>query len=412
MSFSVLQRFRRTVKRMVERFRFSNLRYEVLSFAASVPGRVLGRTGLDCARWLRSRSDKFVLVIDHCYGGGSRRYRDERVEKLIERGDGLVLIEPDPLFGLFRISLMCDSGQVSIRWATFRMVRRLLSELHFELLVFNNAVAFRRVLGVVGMIRDLVVGGGVGRFEFLVHDYYSACPSWALIDGCGSYCGVPHISQCRECLPRNKYAAIPGQDIYAWRAAWGGLLSCADEIRFFSESSLLILRKAYPFISSKNISIVPHVSTGATLRPVTLARSERLVVGVVGSLSWHKGSGVVRDLAEYIRAESIPISIVVIGTVDVSLPSDVCFVAGGYQRHQLPGLLEKHGIGVAFFSSICPETYSYVVDELMEMGVPVLAFDIGAPPERLAKYAKSKILSSTAPADIVAGALELWHVSQ
>ena len=63
-----------------------------------------------------------------------------------------------------------------------------------------------------------------------------------------------------------------------------------------------------------------------------------------------------------------------------------CTVLGRYRREDMPAIVEKYGINVAFFASICPETFSYTVQELMMMGLPVVCFDIGAPSERVRAY--------------------------
>jgi glycosyltransferase involved in cell wall biosynthesis len=44
------------------------------------------------------------------------------------------------------------------------------------------------------------------------------------------------------------------------------------------------------------------------------------------------------------------------------------------------------------FPSIGPETFSYVCEELMQLEVPLAVYDIGAPPERVARYRRGLIL--------------------
>jgi hypothetical protein len=42
--------------------------------------------------------------------------------------------------------------------------------------------------------------------------------------------------------------------------------------------------------------------------------------------------------------------------------------------------------------SIWPETYSYVTTELMRLNVPVACFNLGAPPERVARYPLGRVI--------------------
>jgi len=58
-------------------------------------------------------------------------------------------------------------------------------------------------------------------------------------------------------------------------------------------------------------------------------------------------------------------------------------VTGPYDREDLPELVERHGINLFLFPSTWPETFSYVVSEMKSLGLPIVAFDLGAPAERL-----------------------------
>jgi glycosyltransferase involved in cell wall biosynthesis len=58
-------------------------------------------------------------------------------------------------------------------------------------------------------------------------------------------------------------------------------------------------------------------------------------------------------------------------------------IYGYYRAGSLPALLRRDAVDVALFLSIWPETYALVVDECLLASVPVVAFDIGAPAERL-----------------------------
>jgi len=64
-------------------------------------------------------------------------------------------------------------------------------------------------------------------------------------------------------------------------------------------------------------------------------------------------------------------------------------------------LLEDNGVNVILFPSIWPETFSYVVQEMIELGYPVASFNLGAPAERLQKYDKGVLLSSMNPEIVV-----------
>jgi glycosyltransferase involved in cell wall biosynthesis len=66
-------------------------------------------------------------------------------------------------------------------------------------------------------------------------------------------------------------------------------------------------------------------------------------------------------------------------------------VTGAYKHEDLVGLIEANKINLAFFPSICPETFSYVTEEMIRLELPVVAFDLGAPGERLRGYRKGRL---------------------
>ena len=57
--------------------------------------------------------------------------------------------------------------------------------------------------------------------------------------------------------------------------------------------------------------------------------------------------------------------------------------------------------------SIWPETFCYVAEELIRLGMPVAAFDLGAPAERLRDYPAGLVLTSREPA-LILGQLEAF----
>ena len=69
-------------------------------------------------------------------------------------------------------------------------------------------------------------------------------------------------------------------------------------------------------------------------------------------------------------------------------------VTGRYMRSELPDLVEHYGVDMVWFPSIWPETFSYVTEEVMDMGLPIACFDIGAPAERVRGYAGGLVLQN------------------
>jgi glycosyltransferase involved in cell wall biosynthesis len=116
-----------------------------------------------------------------------------------------------------------------------------------------------------------------------------------------------------------------------------------------------------------------------------------LVIGVVGEISPQKGAHVVREMVERIERRELPARVVVLGTLNVAQKSDRLKVTGAYRREDLVQLVEENGVNMFFFPSIWPETFSYVVAEMIALGLPIVAFDLGAPAERLRHYRSARL---------------------
>ena len=94
-----------------------------------------------------------------------------------------------------------------------------------------------------------------------------------------------------------------------------------------------------------------------------------------------------------IRRRGIDARIVVIGTLEVAVPGRIVSETGRYQRHEFVDTIERSEANVFLFPSIWPETFSYVVEELMQLGVPLMCFNIGAPAERVRHYKRGRVIT-------------------
>ena len=168
------------------------------------------------------------------------------------------------------------------------------------------------------------------------------------------------------------------------------------------------MKKAYPQIDDAKILHIPHKVTYLPSRLPRVKISSQLRIGIVGNIGFHKGALVVKALANEIKARGIDLKIVIIGTIDVSCDPSVVSQTGSYKHEEMPNLIERAGVNVMLFPSIWPETFSYVVQELIDMDLPVASFDFGAPAERLNIYSKGLVLDSFDPSRVLDN-LTLFH---
>jgi glycosyltransferase involved in cell wall biosynthesis len=338
---------------------------------------------------------RVTLVIDHNMGGGANHYRREVLAQRAAAGEAALLCTYNLPALEYRVHLF-RPGNPDRVWATssFTMLERLVEEGRVAELFVNSPVSFDEPLVLAEWLARMRTENRGVRLTLTTHDYFTVCPSFVLLDADGRFCGIPSISECDTCLRRHEasYVALsPPSDMGPWRALWGRCLAVADEVRCFSGASRALLLRAYPALDPARVTVVPHK---VDFHPPRAPRSDPaapLVIGVMGEISPQKGAHIVTGLVREIERRAIDARVVVLGTLHAAVKSPRLRVTGAYERGQLVDLVEEHGINMLLFPSIWPETFSYVVAEMMALDMPVVAFDLGAPAERLRGYARARM---------------------
>ncbi|POA55087.1 group 1 glycosyl transferase [Pseudomonas sp. FW507-12TSA] len=312
-------------------------------------------------------------------GGGANLFRERVASEFKADGDTVVLLS-------FRVSSMQafvevrdHSGSYSCKLSNLNILIELLIDADLQEIFFNCAVSFPQPQSLREFMLSLKQRTGT-KLVVAIHEYFLVCPSHFLLDDTGNYCGIPSISRCNTCLTNHPdgFVSLAGErSIVRWRQMWGEFLQTADEVRCFSKSSLMLLERAYPGMGS-HAKLSPHYVE--PLREVSLPKQpqQHLTIGVIGSISHHKGAGVLEGLAEAIRQANAPVRIVIVGNIDVPYPPEIMKETGPYVQDDLPKIVEKHGISIAFLPSICPETFSFVAHEILSMKLPLISLDLGA----------------------------------
>ena len=68
------------------------------------------------------------------------------------------------------------------------------------------------------------------------------------------------------------------------------------------------------------------------------------------------------------------------------------FITGRYSEGEATHLLRRERPDIALLPSVWPETWSYVLDEVVAVGLPVVAFDLGAIAERVRATGQGMVL--------------------
>lgn len=365
---------------------------------------------LETARKSRTSGRKFVLVVDHNLGGGATQYRRTLVRGYHRKEQPVLLLRydlPRLEYVLDYLGLATEAGFVL---DSADELLRLAKKIGLEEIFVNNLYSYEEPLAMAALLPLLKQTSGA-TLTVAIHDYFPLCPTYTLLDDTGKFCGVPDLSRCEQCLPNNKGEfsfLLDQKDIKLWRETWRRCLQEATTLLCFSRSSVDLVRRAYPELDPSQFTVRPHTVDYLPAGKPRIDLDAELNIGVVGSINHHKGAGLVAGIAEAIRRRRLPVRITVIGTISPAPRSVTVTVTGPYRPEELPELIEKHRVNVFLFPSILSETFSYVVQELMQLEVPLAVYNIGAPSERVRGYSKGLILPEI-DADKTLDALMAFH---
>lgn len=223
------------------------------------------------------------------------------------------------------------------------------------------------------------------NLETLIHDYYMVCPSYNLLNSQKHFCNLPQLEVCNQCLKKNELSVYKNIKIIDWRERWYRLLITSDIITVFSNSSKEILLKAYSDLSHK-IMVNPHnIDYCKDLKKMNIDLNSDLVLGFVGDINVVKGKEIVEKIAQQRLLD-----IVVIGTMRTDVKG--IKMTGRFELEKLPQIIEKNKVNIFFISSIGPETFCYVADELMALDLCIVCYNIGAQYDKIRNYKKSLVL--------------------
>jgi glycosyltransferase involved in cell wall biosynthesis len=242
--------------------------------------------------------------------------------------------------------------------------------------------------GLKGLPLHLVQSLDDRDFEVIlsVHDFTPFCARPHLIEQPGGrFCEFcTNMPRCDSCLQ--------GADLGGQRNQTGYRKAGAEAIR---QARVLIYPSA--FMQRQIQTLFPRrqaVQNEVVLAPATRSsglepwNSDRVNIAFVGGVQPHSGANLIAPTMEQILKRDKKAKGFVYGSGDSAFLKGLrkakgLTVTGYYQHGTLSSLLARDKIAVAVFPSIWPDPYGLVVDECLAVGVPVIAFDLGAVADRL-----------------------------
>lgn len=325
-----------------------------------------------------------VLMVNHALGGGTKKHVDELINQV---ESNLNVISINPLVGRKNLVQACLLGpdiQLSFCFDAYADKHDFLKFLQ------NSGVSKVHYHHVLGFNPEFlsVLRTFDAPFSFTVHDYFTICPKINLVKD-EMYCGELGVGQCNSCIFEEDNSKPV--EITEWRNRFAWLVTDAENVICPSEDARQRMHRYFP---SAPIQVCPHEATEPRKRfnIKTRKAGEKIRVAILGVLSVNKGANFIQDLISVIEAQNAPVELRLIGSSNGLVRKSRQFKeSGSYKTSEITKLLEELEPDLVLFPARCPETYSYTLSEALRMGLPVLAPDVGAFPERLEHYPIGRI---------------------
>ena len=360
----------------------------------------------NCLRDLRSvlameiisNCSDLTVLIEHSLGGGAGSYVNDLLKEKLKNDSSVLRIKFD-FHASKKYMIELNYGVNVFQYVADSLdeLNVFLDRLRIQEILINSVVSYPEIERTLLMLIELR-NKNEAHLVYPLHDFFPLCPSWTLVNENDEYCDIPtDYSVCARCLKNNTNdfkQLVSSTDITQWRKTWGNLLHHCDEIRCFSQSSIDIFEKCYPEHHVR-LTLIPHNISGRFENIYELLSDEikqSNIIGVLGAINRPKGFNMIKQMVKFIEENNLDAKIIVIGKLSGKINSKVIHVTGTYDIDDLPSLIVRMKIAKFFIPSVCPETYSYTTDEVMQLGYPLYVFNIGAPAERVLNYPLGRVI--------------------
>ncbi len=192
-----------------------------------------------------------------------------------------------------------------------------------------------------------------------------------------------------------------------WHDIWNDFFKHVSKIYAFSKSSKEIFAKYYPDFADI-VQVTPHSLDYIKFEKIKNI-PQKFCVGIFGAIfAEDKGCEVVRSFLEFSKDKDYQIYINGQLRPDCMVSAPNIHYMGRYDVNKLNVIIEEQGISAVLFPSVCPETFSYTVSELIHAGIPIASFNVGAQGEKVSEYEFGEIIKNHTNEDIL-NALKLAH---
>lgn len=334
-----------------------------------------------------------IMAFDHWLGGGATSYLEKQRVLEVQNGERYIIFRYNWHNNNYVIICYYQDYTIVFHFSYFEDIQIVLEHVNIGHIYINEFVTYPKMYDVFNWIVELKKSHAA-KMTMLLHDYFCMCPIIYLLNEEKQFCNLPTLERCEKCVAnsdRNMYLGYG--TVKQYRENWERFLNECDEIRGFSMASIELFKKVYG--EKESLTLVPHIVHNLIQINKKNKITKTLNIGLLGVLSVHKGSEIVKGILIEIEKYQLDVRIILLGESEKGLENKYYRETGHYNREMLPKLVLEEDIDIFLIPSIWPETFSYTTEEIMLMNMPIAVFDMGAPAERVRKYDKGLIIEKT-----------------
>ncbi|HEX3061723.1 MAG TPA: glycosyltransferase family 4 protein [Usitatibacter sp.] len=317
-----------------------------------------------------------LLMVSHEFGGGGVGRHVSDLARAMQGEAEVLLLHPHRISYVALRSLGGAGGTLWLRkaeeWDTGLLA--VLRAIGIDRIHFHHVHNFPQRL--LALARELAA-----PYDVTLHDFFPACPEYHFMAAGQRFCGAP--ADCHHCTEIR--APQWPLSVDGWRQAFGPWLAGAARVIAPSRQAARHLGTFFPSVS---VATWPHGEDETPAAPAVR-------VLVPGAISPEKGVEVLAACVADANERRLPLFFRVLGYTSRPIapwPAQPYSVSGEYPEGRLPELLAQERGDAIFFPAQCPETFSYTLSAALDTGLPIVATDLGAFPERLERHPGARIV--------------------
>lgn len=349
-----------------------------------------------------SMSKEAFIIFAHNRGGGSSIYVENLINRKLEENNVVFLIYFYD--GIYFIEITYKSLTYSLYFNEYDELNFIYDIFNIKEIFVSDLIFIKDIKKVMNYILTVCLKYNL-KLTYPIHDYFCICPRIFLVNNHNVFCNIPNDENiCKRCLKKNDgNKRLINVDIREHRKLWQNFFDHVTSIITFSHSSIEFLNRVFK-IEKDRIKYMPHtVDWICREAKLSTRKKDRINVGILGLLSKHKGSLIVRDMVCKSNMKLLNINFYLYGKIyDIGSKNlNNFFDRGVYTHDDILEKIEDDDIDIFVMPSICPETFSYTTEEVIKMNKPLICFNLGAQAERVSKYDKGHLVEEMSGEAIV-----------